>query len=487
MKKKIVFLAATSVFLVGAWTFAAWNAGERLQSAMQQAMARANTGTGTTVVLKDYNRSLFSSRFSLQVSGLPGAAGQPPVEVEGHFGHGPFPWQRLAAGQLEPVLAAGEVDLPHSTGLLAQLPLSDPAAAIGGAAVLNFDGSLDYRVELPALNGSLPSGQRLEASTISISGTQQPGASDFPLQAQLESLRIVNPQGEVALATKNVTLDAALRKGELGWPLGEVRIKVGELRQLLDSPFGPVPLTARQAQFTLRTSEQAPSLDVSLEVDSGESLKIGQNSIGLISAQLSAERLRVNEIRQVLEIYLQPGEPAGQERDPATRQQFADSLVRVVEEQPSLALQRFSWRTLAGNSGGGASLGLMPSRQSDSPATVREKSVNFTLVPVFSAQLSFSKAALLEAAEAVVQASPRGALAAPADKTLMRNELIRHWIESPLAAGVVWQEQETLESELSFGADHRLRVNGETLPLDDEDHAIIWLLGLLPAVNAVLK
>ena len=169
MKKKAVFLATTSVLIAGAWAFAAWTAGERLQVAVQQAVARANAGGGAKVVLTDYNRSLFSSHFSVQVSGLPGAADQPPVEIDGHFGHGPFPLQRLAVGQLKPVLAAGEAYLPHKTGLLAQLPLSDPAAAIGGAAVLHVDGSLDYRVELPALNGQLPSGQRLETSAISLS------------------------------------------------------------------------------------------------------------------------------------------------------------------------------------------------------------------------------------------------------------------------------------------------------------------------------
>lgn len=487
MKKKAVFLASTSVLVAGAWAFAAWTAGERLQVAVQQAVARANVGGGAKVVLTDYNRSLFSSHFSVQVSGLPGAADQPPVEIDGHFGHGPFPLQRLAAGQLTPVLAAGEAYLPHKTGLLAQLPLSDPAAAIGGAAVLHVDGSLDYRVELPALNGQLPSGQRLETSAISISGTQQPDASDFPLQAQLESLRIVNLQGEGAMVINNLSLDAVLRNGELGWPLGEVRGQVGELRQQLDSPFGPVPLTARQAQFTMRSSEQAPTLDLALEIDSGESLKIGQNSIGLISAQLSAQHLRINEIRQVLEIYLQRGEPAGQGRDPATRQQFADSLVQVVEEQPSLSLERFSWRTLAGNSGGSVSLELMPDRQNASPATVKDKTVNFSLLPVFSAQLSFSNAALYEAADAVVQASPRGALTAPVDRQLMTKELIRYWVKPPLAVGVAWLEPDTLESKLSFGADKRLHVNGQPLPEDDDVRAIMWLVGLLPAVDVVQK
>jgi len=98
MKKKAVFLATTSVLIAGAWAFAAWTAGERLQVAVQQAVARANAGGGAKVVLTDYNRSLFSSHFSVQVSGLPGAADQPPVEIDGHFGHGPFPLQRLAVG-----------------------------------------------------------------------------------------------------------------------------------------------------------------------------------------------------------------------------------------------------------------------------------------------------------------------------------------------------------------------------------------------------
>lgn len=487
MKKRLVWLATASVLLAGVWTFAAWSAGERLQAVVQQAVEHANQTGDVKIVLTNYDRALFSSRFSLQFFGLLGAAAQPVVQVEGRLQHGPFPWQRLAAGQLKPVLAAGDFDLRHDVGLLAQLPLKEPAAPMQSVAVLNFDGSLDYRVELPGLDARLPSGQHLQTSVIAISGTQQPDASDFPLQVQLESLRIGNPEGGAATAIKNVTLDAALHTGELGWPLGEVRGTVGELRQQLDSPFGPVPLTARQAQFTLRSSEQAPSLDVSLEVDSGESLKIGPNSIGLISAQLAAERLRVNEIQQVLEIYLQPGGPTGQGRDPATRQQFANSLVQVVDEQPSLSLQHFSWRTLAGNSNGDVSLGLMPGRQAALPATVKEASVDFSLVPVFSSQLSFSKAALLETAEAIVQASPQGALAAPADKAMMRDQLILHWVESAFAVGVVWQGPETLESRLSFGADHRLRVNGNLLPPDDEDQAILWLLGLLPSVNVVLK
>lgn len=487
MKKKVAFLVTAGLLAAGAWTFVAWSSGERLQIAVQQAVARANSDGGATVVLKDYSRSLFSSRFSLQVSGLFGAADQPPVEIEGHFGHGPFPWLRLAAGQLKPVLAAGEVDVRHDLGLLAHLPLKDPEAAMVGAAVLHFDGSLDYHVELPELSCQLPSGQRLETSAISISGTRQPDASDFPLQARLESLRIVDPKGLAAVTVEDVTLDAALRKGELGWPLGEVRIKVGELQQQLDSPFGLVPLTARQATVILRSSEQAPTLDLALEIDSGESLKIGQNSIGLISAQLSAQHLRINEIRQVLEIYLQPGEPAGQGRDPATRQQFADSLVQVVEEQPSLSVERFSWRTLAGNSGGNISLELMPDRQNASPASVKDKAVNFSLVPVFSAQLSFSNAALYEAADAVVQASPRGALTAPVERELMTKELIRYWVKPPLAVGVAWLEPDTLESKLSFGADKRLHVNGQPLSADDDVRAIMWLAGLLPAVDVVQK
>ncbi len=487
MKKKLLLLATTSMLLAGAWTFAAWTAGERLQATLQQAVERANQRGDAKVVLTRYDRALFSSRFRLQVSGLLGAADQPVVQVEGRLQHGPFPWQRLAAGQLKPVLAAGDFDLRHYVGLLARLPLEEPAAPMQSVAVLNFDGSLDYRVELPGLDARLPSGQRLETSAIAISGTQQPDVSDFPFQARLESLSIVDPQGATLMAIKNVTLDATLRQGELGWPLGQVRGQIGELRQQLDSPFGPVPLTARQVQFTLRSSELAPTLDLSLEVDSGESLKIGQNSIGLISAQLAAERLRVNEIQQVLEIYLQPREPAGQGRDHATRQQFANSLVQVVDEQPSLSLQHFSWRTLAGNSGGVISLKLMPDRQNASLATVRDSAVDFSLVPEFSAQLSFAKAALFETAETIVQASPRGALATPADRYLMAKELIRSWLKPPMAVGLAWFGRETLESKLRFGADKKLYVNGHLLPEDDDVRAVMWLIGLLPSVDVVQK
>ena len=94
---------------------------------------------------------------------------------------------------------------------------------------------------------------------------------------------------------------------------------------------------------------------------------------------------------------------------------------------------------------------------------------------------------MYEAADAVVQASPRGALTAPVDRQLMTKELIRYWVKPPLAVGVAWLEPDTLESKLSFGADKRLHVNGQPLPEEDDVRAIMWLLGLLPAVDVVQK
>ncbi len=79
MKKKLLLLATTSMLLAGAWTFAAWTAGERLQATLQQAVERANQRGDAKVVLTRYDRALFSSRFRLQVSGLLGAADQPVV------------------------------------------------------------------------------------------------------------------------------------------------------------------------------------------------------------------------------------------------------------------------------------------------------------------------------------------------------------------------------------------------------------------------
>ncbi|GLX13804.1 hypothetical protein Pstr01_20430 [Pseudomonas straminea] len=95
--------------------------------------------------------------------------------------------------------------------------------------------------------------------------------------------------------------------------------------------------------------------------------------------------------------------------------------------------------------------------------------------------------ALFETAETIVQASPRGALATPADRDLMAKELIRSWLKPPMAVGLAWFGRETLESKLRFGADKKLYVNGHLLPEDDDVRAVMWLIGLLPSVDVVQK
>ncbi|MBD1550032.1 YdgA family protein [Pseudomonas typographi] len=386
---KIATLGAAVVIVVGVAAIGgAWYTGTRIEPLLNEQVANINQqlapalagqGLSANVALVSFERHVFSSEahyvVTVQSPDLNGGA-PAALNVAEHIEHGPFPWSRLKALDVLPVMASSQFTLQRSGELQPWFDLTHGAVPISGQATLGYDQAVNASLQVLPLRWADPRG------TLAFSGLNahvEGNAEGKKLQvtAALDHLDALlhGPEGDAHLQLQGVTLKSGGLKGQSGFYLGTSEVQAAS--GLLALPNEPA--VALEGFLGVGSLEEIDgklkgSTDYTLA-----SLQVGGKPIGSLQMRWVIDRFDAAATQELITLYqnkLQPqaqaaaeaGVPFTPQLSPADQLLVQASALRLLAGQPHIALENVGLKTANGESHFSLALDLAKPADLNQPA-----------------------------------------------------------------------------------------------------------------------
>ncbi|HKS12323.1 MAG TPA: YdgA family protein [Pseudomonas sp.] len=397
MKKTTGVFSVLVIAIAAVTTAGAWYTGKQLPAELERSLAVANkqlkhslSGTGGSVTLElvSLDQHLFTSTAHYRVKATDIQAGDAPLNFEvavvDHLEHGPFPWSRVKALRLLPVMAASNAELQKDDRTAAWFAAAGGQSPVQAQVSLGYGGSVDSRISVLPLQMDEGNGNTLDFSGLRLRVDSDRDGQHFKLSGTADTLDATlldQDQQPIRMHFKGFSLAGVLtRSGEAMVYAGSLDAALAESRfvpgagQGDDDP-GVVLKGLEGHSVTTASGDRVDGrvlykiADISFAgraVGAGEaafSLK-GYDALALQSlAEWYATRLPQVQAAQAAGIPFPPIDMTAQERAKV----HAD-LARLLSGKPRIALENLSLKTAHGESRFSLSVDLANPASFDLPA-----------------------------------------------------------------------------------------------------------------------
>ncbi|MGE8322033.1 MAG: YdgA family protein [Pseudomonas sp.] len=377
MKKSVGILSGLAVAIAVATTAGAWYTGQQLPAQLDNALARSNaelhkallsTGGSMSIERVSLEQHFFSStaQYRLKARDINLGEGEVvnfDVGVTDQIEHGPFPWSRVKALKLMPVLAVSNSALQKDDFTAAWFAAAGDQAPVSAQTSLGYGGNVLSQIQLAPVKLDEADGNSLDFSgmQLHVSGDQDGKASKFEGQAERFVMKLVRddqPPATFELKGLKVggqlaaTAHQAIYVGNVDLALAETKVTLGPKQQVL--------LVKGLEQNAMQTLEGPDTVGGRVAYKVGD---ISWDGRAVGKAQMAVSITSVNApALQALSTWYQAHLPefeaaaaAGQpvpeiQMDAAQKARFQGDLQKLLAAKPTVAVENLSFKTANGES-----------------------------------------------------------------------------------------------------------------------------------------
>ena len=413
MKKSIRILSGLAVAIAVATTAGAWYTGKQLPAELERSIAgvnqdmrRALVGVGGSVTfeLASLDQHFFTStaHYRVKVDDIPLQDGQTldfEVGVIDQIEHGPFPWSRVKAFKLLPVLATSNSALEKDDTTAAWFEATGGQAPLSAQTSLGFDGSVDSDMQVAPVSIQDDTGTRIEFSGMHLQASEdREGASTFKGGADSFVFKLVGADHPPAtLELKGLKVDGKLATTQYDAVyVGNVDLHLGEAKATL-GPKQQVLLLKGLEQNASQAFDGAETLggrvDYKIADISWDDHAVGSMQMGVSLQSLNAPALQaLSQWYQVHQHEFEQAAAAGQpfpeiDMGAEEKARFHSDLHKLLAAKPKMAIDNFSLKTANGESRFNLGMDFVSPTSFDLPADQLAKQ----LITQVKSQLTLSK------------------------------------------------------------------------------------------------
>ncbi|WP_137164652.1 YdgA family protein [Pseudomonas asiatica] len=414
MKKSVGILSGLAIAIAVATTAGAWYTGKQLPAELDNALVRSNaelkkalvsTGGSMSIERVSLEQHFFSStaQYRLKARDINLGEGEVlnfDVGVTDQIEHGPFPWSRVKALKLMPVLAVSNSTLQKDDATAPWFAAVGEQAPVSAQTSLGYDGNVVSQVQLAPVKLDEADGNSLDFSgmQLQVSGDQEGKASSFHGQADRFVMKLVRDDQPPATFELNglkvggqlaATAHQAIYVGNVDLALAETKVTLGPKQQVL--------VVKGLEQNALQTLDGPDTVGGRVEYKVGDITWDGR-AVG--KAQMAVSITSVNApALQALSTWYQAHLPefeaaaaAGQpvpeiQMDDEEKARFQGELQKLLAAKPRVAVENLSFRTANGESRFDLSMGFAAPASFDLPPDQLSKQ----LITEVKSKLSLSK------------------------------------------------------------------------------------------------
>lgn len=414
MKKSVGILCGLAIAIAVATTAGAWYTGKQLPAELDNAVARSNaelqkalvtTGGSMSIERVSLEQHLFSSTAQYRLKARDVNVGEGEVinfdvGVTDQIEHGPFPWSRVKALKLMPVLAVSNSALQNDDAIAPWFAAAGDKPPVSAQTSLGYDGSVDSLIQLAPLKLDKEGGNSLDFSgmQLEVSGDKEGKASKFHGHADRLLMKLVNDdqppatfelQGLKFGGNLAATAHDAIYVGNVDLLLAEAKVTLGPKQQVL--------LVKGVEQNALQTLEGPDTVggrvvykvgDISWD---GRAVGKAQMAVSITSVNAPALQALSKWYQSHLaefEAAAAAGQPVPQiQMDDAEKARFQGDLQKLLAAKPKVAVENLSFKTANGESRFNLSMDFAAPASFDLPPDQLSKQ----LVTEVKSKLSLSK------------------------------------------------------------------------------------------------
>lgn len=377
MKKSVGILCGLAIAIAGITTAGAWYTGKQLPEQLDEAVSRSNEqlkralvnyGGSMTVELVALDRHWFSSsaQYRLKAKDINLGHGEIvsfDLGVTDQIEHGPFPWSRVKAFKLLPVMAVSNSRLQKDELTAPWFAAAGEQSPISAHTSLGYTGDVDSTITLAPLKRNEANGSSLNFSgmTLQVSGDQQGKASTFHGSADRLEMKLVgddHPPATFELSGLKVGGNLAASKHDAVY-VGNVDLLLAEAKATLG---------ARQQQLVLKGIEQnlLQTVDGPDTVGGRADYRVADitwdgRAVGSLQMGVSVKSLNAPALQSLSQWYqahlpeFEAAQAAGQPvpvipMDETEKAKFQGDLRQLLASKPKLAIENLALRTANGES-----------------------------------------------------------------------------------------------------------------------------------------
>lgn len=377
MKKSVGILSGLAVAIAVVTTAGAWYTGKQLPTELEQSIARGNaelqkalvgTGGTMTIELVSLDQHLFTSdaQYRLKANDLRLGEGEPvsfEVGVIDHIEHGPFPWSRVKALKLLPVMAVSNSQLQKDDGTASWFAAAGDTSPVVGQVSLGYGGGVESDIRLAPVKLDEGDGNVLDFAGMQLvlKGDREGKAVEIHGNAERLDMTLVgDDHPPVKLQFNGFKIGGELTS------TGHDMIYVGHLNLLLadlQATLGPkqdVLVLKGLEQNSLYSAEGQDKLGGRLEYKVSDITYAGR-AVGSGQMVLSMKSVNMPATQALLEWYqtkapeLQEAAARGEavpslNMSPEETAKVQGDLQKLLADKPQLAVEDLSFKTANGQS-----------------------------------------------------------------------------------------------------------------------------------------
>lgn len=496
MKKTLGVVCGLAVAVAAVCTAGAWYTGKQLPGVLEHATAQSNLqmqksfkGLGATARLElvSLEQHLFSSvaryRFTVQNLELGDEPSNLELTLVDRIEHGPFPWQRVKAFKLMPVMAASSTSIEKDATTAKWYAASGDVSPVQGEFSLGYDQSYDGTLRL------MPLDIAKDGSSVKFSGFDLGMSGDFEgkrlkLDGSMGTLQVSMVDSEtppLKFDLKGLKLVADLTLTPYDFYEGQADVTLD------DSAF---TFGDRQVPLTVKGVEQRNTYKVNGDkVDARAAYKVDAitydgKAVGGGQLVVAVNRFDIPALQAIMAIYekhmpqLQETAAAGQppelELNAEEQALMQVQMMQLLAGKPQVAVEDLSFKTANGESRFNLTLDLAKPTSADLPSDqlVRQ------MIEKLQSSLSLSKPMIGDLA--ALQASLEGQDEAQVKQAAMAGEMVG---QMALYSKLATLKGNDIIANLHY-ADGQVAFNGQKMTVEEFAALVMSSLGgLQPAGN----
>ncbi|CAM3054552.1 YdgA family protein [Pseudomonas plecoglossicida] len=414
MKKSVGILSGLAIAIAVAITAGAWYTGTRLPAELDHSVSVGNaelkkallgTGGSMTIELAGVEQHFFTStaQYRLKAKDINLGQGEAlnfEVGFTDRIEHGPFPWSRVKALKLMPVMATSNSTLQKDDFTAPWFAATGEQPPVTAQVSLGYGGDVDSKIQLAPFKFSEDNGSSIDFSGLQLeaAGDQDGKASKFHGAAERLDIKVVgddHPPATLALQGLKIGGNLTATEHDMIY-VGNVDLLLAEAKATL-GPKQQVLLLKGLEQNALQTLDGPNTVggrvDYKVSDITWDNRAVGSGQLAVSIKSINAPALQA--LSQWYQAHLPEfeqaaaaGQPVPQiQMDEAEKAKFQGDLKQLLESKPQLAVENLSFKTANGESRFNLSMDFASPTSFDLPADQMSKQ----LITQVNSKLSLSK------------------------------------------------------------------------------------------------
>lgn len=376
MKKSVGILSGLAIAIAVVATAGAWYTGNQLPAELERSVARANdelkkavagTGGSMSVELASLDQHFFTStaHYRVKANNVWLGEGEPlnfDVGAVDQIEHGPFPWSRVKAFKLMPVMATSNSALQKDDFTAAWFAAAGDQPPVTGQVSLGYGGGVDSDIRLAPVKFNEADGSQLDFSGMQLvlSGDREGKAVKIHGKADRLDMKLVgddHPPVTFKLEGLKVGGDLAGTDYDMIY-VGKLDLFLAQAQATL-GPKQDVLVFKGLEQNNLYTAEGKDSIGGRVEYKVSDITYAGR-PVGSGQMVVTAKSLNIPALQSLAEWYqakvpqIQQATAAGQpprfDMTETEKAKVQADLQQMLSAKPKVAIENLSFKTANGES-----------------------------------------------------------------------------------------------------------------------------------------